>query len=470
LFQALVDAAASRWRGPQFGTDAKPALEWLQQLAAPDVVAPDHSVGTPFRIAVPNNDLDVWAGPVSKGNEPKKQPNELKTMKQVRPTHLSGEAVHYLYPLSEGSCPFEEVLKAAARSVTHLGWGIDMVAADAAVISQVEADKLPGHRWRVVPSGGVSLRVPMAGTLADLMRKHEAFLGRLSADGFRPVPPLQCFDVKQYHSPTAGVGKPPKRPFVAFQILAPDASRVRSFNTLRGVRDLAAWVRKATADVCEGWPFGDVAGFVHGHDPSDSTKPLKGELADARFSYLPLPSVERRGDRGEHVGSIRRVLVSAPPACAGQVDWVRRRLTGQELVREGRSGEPGEPVGLLNLLPTSDWVLSQYTRAAEMWSTVTPVLLPGYDDRDPAKTEGLLLDALRHAGISPDVIVREDLAWRAVGFRAGVDLARRYERPDNLKRFPAYHVRVTFRQAVTGPLAVGAGRYRGFGLFARDGG
>jgi CRISPR-associated protein Csb2 len=466
LFQALVDAAANRWREPQFGGYAKPALEWFQQLAAPEVVAPAHTVGTPFRIAVPNNDLDVWAGPISKGNEPKKQPNELKTMKQVRPTHLSGEAVHYLYALPPEGCPHLEVLKAAARSVTHLGWGIDMVAADAAAISQEDADKLPGHRWQVVANGGVPLRVPKAGTLNNLMEKHEAFLGRLSADGFRPVPPLQCFDVKRYHSPTAGVGKSPERPFAAFQLLAPDASRVRAFNSLRGVRDVAAWVRNATAGVCGNWPFENPLAFVQGHDPTDPNKPLKGELADARFSYLPLPSIERRGDRGEHVGGIRRVVVSAPPGCAGQVDWVRRRLTGQELVRPER---PDEPVGLLNLLPTSDWVLQRYVGPAEVWSSVTPVLLPGYDDRDPAKAEGLLVDAFRHVGYSPDAVVREELAWRGGGFRAGVDLAGRYERPDNLKRFPAYHVRVRFRQPVTGPLAVGAGRYRGFGLFVQGG-
>jgi CRISPR-associated protein Csb2 len=84
LFQAIVDAAANRWREPQFAEYAKPALEWLQQLRPLEIVAPPHHVGTPFRIAVPNNDLDVWATPISKGNEPKKQPNELKTMKTVQ--------------------------------------------------------------------------------------------------------------------------------------------------------------------------------------------------------------------------------------------------------------------------------------------------------------------------------------------------------------------------------------------------
>ena len=53
---------------------------------------------------------------------------------------------------------------------------------------------------------------------------------------------------------------------------------------------------------------------------------------------------------------------------------------------------------------------------------------------------------------------------------AGVEPAWRYEVPAELERWPRYHVRVRFARAVPGPLAVGAGRYRGFGLFAADGG
>ncbi|MEO2092139.1 MAG: type I-U CRISPR-associated protein Csb2, partial [Gemmataceae bacterium] len=275
LFQALVAASAARWNERQRLDYAVPALNWLELLNSPEVVAPSgviSEVHTQFY--VPETTADLLVPQFEKGVV---DATPKRTEKVVRPTHLSGEAIHYLYPLAgeltEDEKGWVATLAAAARSITHLGWGIDMVAADAAVISSDDADKLSGHRWREVKSGGVSLRVPKAGTLVDLMRKHAAFLDRLSADGFKPVPPLSCFDVKQYHSPTVSQLAPVVRPFVAFQILAPDASKVRSFGPLRGVRDVAAWVRNATAGVCAGWPFGDVAGFVHGHDQSDSNKP-----------------------------------------------------------------------------------------------------------------------------------------------------------------------------------------------------
>ena len=124
-------------------------------------------------------------------------------------------------------------------------------------------------------------------------------------------------------------------------------------------------------------------------------------------------------------------------------------------------------VGLLNRLPDGDWVRRQYTRASRGWATVTPVLLPGHDDR--GRTERLLWKAFEDAGLSPEALAGATVEWRAVGYRAGVEPAGRYEVPDKPAEFrtwPRYHVRVRFPTLVRGPLAVGAGRYRGLGIFA----
>src|SRR5262245_43034384 len=88
LFQALLAAGSMRWRGEEFDGVAA-AFKWLEgQRRQPVIVAPKRHVGAPGRIAVPNNDLDVAAAAWSRGQEPKKQPSELKTLKTVRPTHL----------------------------------------------------------------------------------------------------------------------------------------------------------------------------------------------------------------------------------------------------------------------------------------------------------------------------------------------------------------------------------------------
>lgn len=95
------------------------------------------------------------------------------------------------------------------------------------------------------------------------------------------------------------------------------------------------------------------------------------------------------------------------------------------------------------------------------------MLWPGHDDRDAKKAEAILRRAFIDAGLSEELVAAiRELDWRSAGFRAGVYLASRYTRPDKL-RGQLSHVFVRFAQPIPGPLAIGAGRYRGFGLFAR---
>lgn len=480
LFQALANAAAARWNQRMRLEYAVPALEWLERQPVPTVVTPVGETYTgSYFLYVPDNTADLLVRDWKRG--------ELtmvvkRTDKMVRPLYLTSDAVHYLYPVADEAAfaQHKETLIATARSITHLGWGVDMVAGNAAEMTETEVDELSGERWLPTLNGfGTRLRVPRSGTLAALMAKHEAFLNRLGNDGFRPVPPLTTFTVVGYRRDS----EPTPRPWAAFSILKPDASGFRAFDTARRCRDVAAAVRHTTDTVCQGWPFGNIAAFVHGHDANGHQ--LRGDQADERFMYLPLPSIERRGDRGDYVGAIRRVLIAAPPGCTEQINWIRRRLLGQELLHNDT------PLGLLNHLPATDWVLRQYTRPARVWSTVTPVILPGHDEASPAiithrmqavsdelgrrrvreraaeRTLGLLQRALLQAGFPAALVAAAQLEWRGVGYRPGVEMVNRFAALPPL-RFPWYHVRIEWPIPVRGPLVVGAGRYRGYGLFVAD--
>jgi CRISPR-associated protein Csb2 len=459
LFQALVDAAASRLRGREFAESAKPALEWLQRLSTPMVIAPPYLVGTPFRIAVPNNDLDVWARPVSKGNEPKKQPNELKTMKTIQPVRLRVEknlsgALYYIYSLPSDGCMHLSTLKTAARSITHLGWGVDMVAGDADVISDEDAERLSGERWRPVGDAGANgLRVPVDGTLQALLDKHRAFLDRLGPDGFKPVPPLSAFRVVGYRRTT----DPPARPWTAFRLRHPMEDRAAAFCQTAANR-VAAMTRNCTARVAaeQGQPGEWIDRHVHGHRG-------EGDESLPRFSYLPLPSIERRGQGSRVVGAIRRVLVAELASAAeSHLQWARQMLPGGFLNDE----DTGDRTAMLTPLTAGDWVLRQYTAPTDSWSTVTPVVLPGSDEGKLAKAEKLFVKALRHAGYSADALA--NLEFRNVSFWPGGCLALQFQRPLYLKKghWSVYHMRLRWRQPITGPIAIGAGRHCGLGTFA----
>lgn len=478
LFQTLLDAAASRWRGQDFVDHAKPAFEWLQQLCPSVIIAPKHYVGVPYRIAVPNNDWDSPARIWAKGGEPIKphRPIDLKTMKTMQPIRLicaneDGGALYYLYPLSTGNCPHVDTFMQAARCITHLGWGIDMAVGDAKVITSEQAAQLSGFRWQSSTVGGMSLRVPISGTFDDLMRKHCDILGRVTSNGFRPVPPLSTFKVVGYRRSC----DPAPRPFAVFSILKPDASGYRAFDAPRRTTVVAGMVRHALARLATeqrpfGWSDADIATIIQGHAPGQQSGPVQLAPDEPRFAYLPLPSIQPRGDRGRYVGMIRRVLVVGRPGMDDAIAWVKRALSGAELVDE----HSGEVNALLSLMPDNEWVAQQYWQRSSAWTTVTPVVIPGYDDRSGRKTEKLLRKALMQAGFSAELVRLAELDWRGVGFLSGVDLASRYRRPSNAGQAPVQHVRVCWRDEqgnpvnVRGPFAVGSGRFRGLGLFVSD--
>lgn len=483
FFQSLVCAAAQRWRGEQFRDHVEPALLLLQH-AQPTIVTPQVAPGSfGYRMYVPNNSGDLMTAAWARGDTDTTMA-KYRVEKDVRPLNLQGDSVRFLFTLSGGTCPHFEVLQAAARSITHLGWGIDMVAGDAATLTESQVvDLLNELRktsqpevWRATSDqSGTSLRVPTKGTLAALLEKHQAFLGRLQDGGFKPVPPLSAFRVANYRRAT----DPVQQAFAAFTILKPDASGMRSFDPLRRTREVAGMVRHAVAKAAsdQGWTDERINVFVHGKS-IDGARPSSGATSPDRFQYLPLPTINPL-----RVDSIRRVLIAVPSHCGNEIAWIRRALSGAELIRDD-----GDAAGLLTLLPGSDNVLKQYVATSPTWSTVTPVILPGYDDPDhlrrklkasidsetqkhylqklDARIDGLLRKAFLQAGYTQELVSQLQLQWRDVGFRAGVEPASRYLPPENLNKSPRYHVKVQFPSAVRGPVAIGGGRFRGFGLMA----
>ena len=294
------------------------------------------------------------------------------------------------------------------------------------------------------------------------MAKHTAFLNRLVRDergneSFRPVPPLSRFRTQTYRRAT----DPEPLRWIAFSLLKPDASGTRAFDTTRRTRDVAGMVRHAVAEITrqQGWSEEEINVFVHGKTP-DGTGPARGQTSPDRFSYLPLPTINRALNRVE---SIRRVLVAAPAHCADRLPWLRRVLAGEAL-----HDDRNQPAALLTILPASDWVLRRYCEPTQTWSTVTPVVLPIHDGYDPESAGKWIATAFEQAGYAPELIAASEVQWERVGFRSGVDLVSQYRAPKNLESKPRYHLRVRFPHAIRGPVAIGSGRFRGFGLFAED--
>ncbi len=244
----------------------------------------------------------------------------------------------------------------------------------------------------------------------------------------------------------------PYRPYVAFE-LRDAQDRLRAVPPQRAVA-IAAHLRSAACEKAKaesGHQFPGGAGrYVAGHAQNSRD-------AFERFSYLPLPTV-RMGGYAD--GKIRRVLIAEPFGSTGEhVRWAARVLRDVPL-----TDRSGTTVAWLVPARRRDHVVRCYVGPGREWFTVTPVVLPGHDDHKPAKRRKLLAKAIRQAGIPLAAI--EDLIARNAPFWPGGLHPTCYHRPDYLQHYPLCHVYVRFREEVRGPIAVGAGRHCGLGVFA----
>lgn len=490
VFQALVAAAARRNGGELTGT-TRSALEWLERQAPPLVVAPATVTGAGYTLSVPNNAMDIVGRAWSRGNESNSgdaNPATHRTMKPVRPTLLLGEAVHYLWelpaPTPEDVRRHAEALWSIAADVVALGWGLDLVVGHGAIIPDEEAKTFSGERWqplRDAENGG--LRVPVEQTLADVVQRYRRFLDRIGPSGFVPPPALSVYRKIEYRRETDA----PSRPVAAFCFLDLEADRFVPFDTAREGLTVAGMLRHATqvAAIRNGWPD---AGFILGHGPQSEGEDHVA-VGPLRFAYLPLPTMEPRG-QSRHAGHIRRAILSTfAGGCEREIAWARRALSGEELVRTDK-----QRAAILSLVSSTEKVVQCYTQRAQEWATVTPVVLPGHDDprhyrrrlkdtvdaeeqkellaRLDARIDGLLRKAIVQAGFSETLAEHALIDWRKGGFWPGAELADRYGVPDHLKRFPRLHVKIQWRDKdgnvvkVPGPICIGGGRFYGMGLFA----
>lgn len=463
LFQAIVAVAAQRWRDATFQDNIAPALRWFEQLPVHSIISVSaEPAKRKYRLYVPDNVADKVAASWRGGHEASIA--DYRTDKDVCPMVLSSGAVYYLYRLLDSDSPHLQTLIMATRSVTHLGWGVDMVVADASVLSERQAAALPGERWSpAADSGRTVLRIPIAGTLNCLIAKHRSFLNRIGRDAkgtesFNPVPPLSTFSVMRYSRAT----DPVARPYVIFELRRDDWNyfaypQDKLIHIAGMVRHLS--ITTMQKDSPEGVETDWVSRYVAGHICDDA--------ADHRqFSYLPLLSIgHQHADQ-----KVRRVMITAQPGDDRLLQHLARRLNGQRLKPTDQTQLNHPPI---MERVNHDNVARFYARSGNVWASVTPVILPGHDDHKPDKTRKLIEKALAQSGF----IQQCKFEWSAFSqFPKSLSAHKYgrerqpvgYVRPSHLLTQTAVHLRLRFHDGlrVPGPLAIGAGRHCGLGVLA----
>ena len=435
LYQALLAGAARPMRGERA---FEAALRHLEALPPPEIVAPALDARSEVTAAVVHNDADAVLALHARGAPAlaRAQASRSRTRRIRRARHVAG-AVAYEWRATTGTGGHFEPLARIARSLTALGLGIDLAVAHAA-LHDGAPPPVPGIRYTPTPGAARRLRVPWPGAFDALQSAYRADRVRIGADT------------------VAGAAVVPVRTTGYASALEPAPVRIAAF-ALRDLNDRALCVEATRAVEVAAMVRHAVGGAARaaGLDPGVVAE-LMGHGGGDRIRIAPLPSVGHRHADGR----IRRVLLTAPFGVAPDA-WgeVVARLAGRALVPE----HARLPMGMLAPLERGDAVLRMFRCEAVVWTTATPVVLPGRDHRrGRPRPHRALARLLRHAGVAQALL--ESATLEPAPRIAGCADAARYRRPRHLARYPVTHLSVTWCTAVAGPLALGAGAGCGLGL------
>jgi CRISPR-associated protein Csb2 len=521
LFQALVAGVARRGElvvgedvpSNNTFTPIGQALDWLQKHTRkhpPIIIAPQAKPGQAITQFVPNNDSDK-----------KFDRQKRLTAKHIQPTLFLLEPdqkpeVNYAWPLNGvKGCPVMEIEK-AARSLTTLGWGIDMAFGYARLVAEAELETLKGVRWyprhRDYPFK-YTLRVPTYDalgecTLRDLRHCHSTFINRIEhGKPLKTVDKPKVFDRVLYTS----TERPQSRPYAIFKLVDENEDTV-SYPQAKLIH-IAGMVKHLAIELMKKYPPRDLRGnsheqwvkqYVAGHftDNRDPDAP-----PHPRFSYVPLPSIGHRHTNP----AVRRVMIIAPIGDEDWLEYLAQRLNGEILRPDPKYPDVRLPhPTLLQRIPSrkKDGVRDAYIRESYEWASVTPIILNRHVDKiKKTLPDGKVIEVLDRIEITEQIRISLaqsgieqpcEFEWGAFSYFPKMLSAHKYQknsndpskrveigylRPDHLVGRTAVHINIRFGRRenpndpnsrwipadypVPGPITIGAGRHCGLGLLAR---
>ena len=452
LFQALVAAAS---RGAKLPTEDERAHKWLEGLGPPRIAAPAARRGRAVKLFVPNNDLD------SVGGDPARV-SEIRVSKQWRPCFFDADQeVLYAWDLESESAEATRICAIAER-LYQLGRGIDLAWARGQILERCEAETLleshPGPIRH--PGGAGETATPHPGTFDSLVNRYQRKRRRLSTEGsgrntrvLFTQPPKASFRLTGYDTP-------PRR--LHFELRAPDGGFAP--RPLASVASLIASLRDAAADRLQASLPNKSALFERlvigrGAGPADLTQ---------RIRLVPIPSIGTT-----HTDpSIRRIMVEIPSECPIRTDDLKWAFAGLQPHDPCTGGAgPGQ------LVSTEDTgMANRFARSARVFRSITPAALPGARrrrigiadrktaeerSREELRAAGAVVQALRHAGLrarpSDIHVQKEPFQRRGVRAEPFADASR-------FSQHALWHVELQFREAISGLLIIGDGRFCGLGL------
>ena len=485
LCLALVDALH---RG---GNDSKQrdALKWLCQQNAPsEIIVPDKS-------EIAEHKMDGFFVPQNPSS-----PKDIKHPRKARsfPTvFLDPDSPTVFFCWSQSKIPdeFEKPLSSLLAAVPRYGHSSSLVIATL-------SDELPpqGDFWKTIriannsfATPDHSVRVPWAGLLdsaekvfdakgrekelSDLIRKNST----LSKSGTLPK---SAASPRGRHDPThhwqgyetKSAQELPSAPWneKILVLRQNGGDRVGLVSTWK----LAETFHKALLDHWQRTGADPVPAWLSGHLPAGTTEKT-GPSISCHLSIFPMPYIGAKHADGHLLGlgiaipNPQKIGIASSELLF-QWNRVFRSLCGEtgeiNLTPKDRSFS----ITLspeTSVKPAQALVPKRWTRPAEIWKTVTPIVLDRHPKphfkKDPVawriSCQDIIALACANLGL-PEPIAIEPSPYSEL---QGVLPAPAMPAPEKREGRPArFHIHATiiFPERIVGPLLLGAGRFRGYGL------
>ena len=446
IFMSLAAAYFETGENP----DEEAALRWIESLPPPAISASDATWRSTVTSYVPVNDVQVKKKLSASGDLVKLRSEGLVVLPEYRtrrsrsfPVAIPHHPKIYLVWPEVELGVHRAALERLTSKVTHVGHSASFVQAwvdknyDTAVTWEPKERGIARHR----------LRVPISGRLDQLVRNY-------SHEGRRP----QTGSWHGYDRPRKP--EPIQEPGSVFDpdliILTIRDKRIALPTTL----GLTQAMRNVMMAACPKqpppeWFSGHRLGGLPSTKPHLAVLPLPfvgNNHADGRVMGLALALPRNLNER--HAGHCLEAFLHEPnsglPRSHRLFDGRWFECTIEIETRE----QPPQ-----NLTPLT------WTRPSRVWASVTPVVLNRHFKGKSKWSNAAvsIKDACQHIGLPRPV----EVLLHPTSLVQGVPLAQTFPqmvRKSDGGRMSHSHALIIFEEPVRGPVIVGAGRYRGYGL------
>ena len=422
LFAALV--AADGTRQACRVTDGK-ELAWIERLPPPAI----HADGRPCHQLLEPRYVVRHKGSAEKGTH-QEYVGRLGAVSRAG-VRVAPRDPRVVYSWNVESLP-DEIVDALRRRAARVGY---LGTSDTPVRVRVTTRPAATSSDTFAPDqrGDLVIDVPAPGRLQVLDRMYDEWCARGASVSRVQFPALQ--QSVRYRSP--GSAAPADRGDVAAWLRLGEPVSGRRLSTVTALFKEAVLSQHQRI-------FGEPPAMLHGHGFSASGY----EIA----RYLALPDVGYRWSRGRIHGLALWLPPDSDPAArrrARDAAFAIRRLTGRGVdVSVAPSDGEARP------LATHP---DRWLRPSRGWVTACPAI---HERRRPLDLAEVARWC-RHAGLAEPVAFRSARTPLVAG---ALDLAPVEVNRPGRPRLPYSHVELLFEQAVPGPVVIGSGRQRGFGL------